>query len=227
MQFRLPKPLHGWRQFVGEVGIIVLGVLIALGFGQLVEELHWRGAVREAHANIRAETDSPNKFFAFREAASPCVRQRLDEIDAVIEKVASHRPVGRIESIGPDIGNALSDSSWQAERASQSLTHFDKVELNRLGVYYHQLESVADAVFREDAAWSELRVLEGDPSRLGPEDVAGLRRSLQHARFENYLISLISMEELKSAKQLKLVVPSANKERLALICAPLAVKTLT
>jgi type IV secretory pathway VirB2 component (pilin) len=36
MDFHLPKPL-GWREFVGEVGIIVLGVLIALGAGQVVE----------------------------------------------------------------------------------------------------------------------------------------------------------------------------------------------
>ena len=30
MHIHLPKPLHGWRVFVGEVAIIVLGVLIAL-----------------------------------------------------------------------------------------------------------------------------------------------------------------------------------------------------
>ena len=36
MRFALPKPIHGWRAFWGEVGIIVLGVLIALGAQQLV-----------------------------------------------------------------------------------------------------------------------------------------------------------------------------------------------
>ena len=30
MHFHLPKPLHGWREFAGEVAIIVIGVLIAL-----------------------------------------------------------------------------------------------------------------------------------------------------------------------------------------------------
>ena len=33
MDFHLPKPLHGWREFVGEVRTTVLGVLIALGAG--------------------------------------------------------------------------------------------------------------------------------------------------------------------------------------------------
>ena len=37
MHVHLPKPLHGWREFTGEVGIIVLGVLIALGAEQVVE----------------------------------------------------------------------------------------------------------------------------------------------------------------------------------------------
>jgi hypothetical protein len=49
--FHLPKPLHGWRQFAGEVGIIVVGVLIALGAEQLVEEWRW-------HERVRTSLDS-------------------------------------------------------------------------------------------------------------------------------------------------------------------------
>jgi len=36
MHVHLPKPLHGWRAFAGEVGIIVVGVLIALSAEQFV-----------------------------------------------------------------------------------------------------------------------------------------------------------------------------------------------
>jgi len=42
MHFHLPKPMHGWREFAGEVGIIVVGVLIALGAEHLIERWHWR-----------------------------------------------------------------------------------------------------------------------------------------------------------------------------------------
>ena len=31
MHFHLPRPLHGWREFAGEVAIILLGVVIAKG----------------------------------------------------------------------------------------------------------------------------------------------------------------------------------------------------
>ncbi len=37
MHLHLPKPLHGWREFLGEVGIIVIGVPLALGAEKVVE----------------------------------------------------------------------------------------------------------------------------------------------------------------------------------------------
>lgn len=42
MHVHLPKPLHGWRAFAGEVGIIVLGVLVALGLDQVADQIHWQ-----------------------------------------------------------------------------------------------------------------------------------------------------------------------------------------
>lgn len=42
MHIHLPKALHGWRDFLKEVGIIVLGVLIALGAEQGVEAVRDR-----------------------------------------------------------------------------------------------------------------------------------------------------------------------------------------
>ena len=50
MHVHLPKPFHGWREFIGEVGIIVIGVLIALSAEQFVEFVHDRaqaGTVRK------------------------------------------------------------------------------------------------------------------------------------------------------------------------------------
>src|SRR3569833_1608598 len=69
MHFHVPKPLHGWREFAGEVGIIVLGVLIALGTEQLVESQHWRAEVRDAKSAIHQDMAQSNRVFAYRVAA--------------------------------------------------------------------------------------------------------------------------------------------------------------
>ena len=56
MHFHLPKPLHGWREFAGEVAIIVLGVLIALGAEQLLESWRWQVRAQDARERLRAES---------------------------------------------------------------------------------------------------------------------------------------------------------------------------
>ena len=80
MHFHLPKPLHGWREFAGEVGIIVVGVLIALGAEQLVENWHWR-------SEVRADRSAPGREMAMnlanayeRFAIDPCLRPRLAQL---------------------------------------------------------------------------------------------------------------------------------------------------
>ena len=52
---QLPTPLHGWRAFAGEVGVVVLGVAIALGAGQLAEAINWRMQVSDARGALGTE----------------------------------------------------------------------------------------------------------------------------------------------------------------------------
>lgn len=80
MHVHLPKPLHGWRAFVGEVGIIVLGVLIALGAEQIVEATHQRYLAQQAEKNVRAELAYDSAFAAERVAIGDCMRASFTEL---------------------------------------------------------------------------------------------------------------------------------------------------
>ena len=80
MQPRLPIPLHGWRVFVGEVGIIVLGVLIALGAQRAVEELKAQSEIRATEAALEEEIMDSVEVADERLAVSPCLRIRLAEL---------------------------------------------------------------------------------------------------------------------------------------------------
>jgi hypothetical protein len=81
MHFHLPKPLHGWRAFAGEVGIIVLGVLIALAAEQSVEVLHERSQVEQIRTALRAELADTRARWEFMRAADVCETQRLNALD--------------------------------------------------------------------------------------------------------------------------------------------------
>lgn len=56
MHIHLPKPLHGWRELAGEVGVIVIGVLLALGAEQGIETLHRRAQVQEMTNELHAQS---------------------------------------------------------------------------------------------------------------------------------------------------------------------------
>lgn len=222
MHIHLPKPLHGWREFLGEVGIIVLGVVIAISIEQLVEAVHWRTEVRNARRSLGEDIDRSNRAFTFRAAAHGCIAARITILDKIIERAAKQQSVPVLGQIMPDIGNGLPTNAWETSRSSQTLPHFDSDSLRLYGAYFLQVGNVGRFMERESSDWGILSVLEGDPSRLGPVDIAGMRVAIKHVSFENDLIADIAGEELATAKQLGITAPPPDQIRLAEVCKPLA-----
>lgn len=92
MKIKLPKPLHGWREFFGEVGIIVLGVLIALGAQQLVEDVNARIEMRRAEAAMRLELAENNGPQAYaRVLIASCLDRQLVRIRDQAERALRSR----------------------------------------------------------------------------------------------------------------------------------------
>ena len=120
MHIHLPKPLHGWREFVGEVGIIVAGVLIALGAEQVVEAVHHRSQVHEATKKLRAESIENRKVIEFDLGS---LRNAIAEVDqdlAVLNncrqpRTAKLRPLSFVNILSP------SDTAWIGIRDSALL----------------------------------------------------------------------------------------------------------
>ena len=74
-------PRRGWRAFTGEVGIIVLGVLIAVGIGKAVEALDWREKVASAKTVLDREISETDQFnLTERQRVTPCLRRQLDRL---------------------------------------------------------------------------------------------------------------------------------------------------
>ncbi len=93
MHIHLPKPLHGWRQFVGEVGIIVLGVLIALGAEQLVQTWRLRSEARGFRKVVDHELALNFGAFQFNQSQRVCIRRRLDELQTILDRSRSGETV--------------------------------------------------------------------------------------------------------------------------------------
>ncbi len=73
MEIHKPKPWRGWREFLKEYGIIVLGVLTALGAEQGVEWLRTRTEVAETRAALRAEISQDATYALVVQAEDKCL----------------------------------------------------------------------------------------------------------------------------------------------------------
>jgi len=100
MHFHLPKPLHGWREFAGEVGIIVIGVLIALGAEQVVSAARQRQDAAAADNIIRSELDLNLGRLKSRMGIYPCMDRRIEQIQAILNKAADNPDIATPSWIG-------------------------------------------------------------------------------------------------------------------------------
>jgi hypothetical protein len=117
MHFRLPKPLHGWREFAGEVGIIVMGVLIALGAEQLVEAANWRSQVRDFREAVDHELGRNLGIYARVIEQRPCADRRLAELERFLADSAAGRQDKLLRPIGRPITQSQYSSVWDDKGA--------------------------------------------------------------------------------------------------------------
>src|SRR3954451_5693850 len=117
MHFHLPKPLHGWRAFVGEVGIIVVGVLIALGAEQVVENLRWRSEAGHFREAVDHELGRDMGVYQAALQQESCADRRLVDLERLLADSRAGRQDKLAEKIGSPVSFSLYFSVWDNKGA--------------------------------------------------------------------------------------------------------------
>ena len=205
MHFRLPKPLHGWREFVGEVGIIVIGVLIALGAEQLVATLHWRSEVRETDQRLVREMAMNLSSAYERFAIDACLRPRLTELRDQLLASGTRWPGSRatfandvyhseFPSVYRTPNRPWSQASWRTALSNDNLDYFDAQRV----LEFSALHDDVDALDKTQAEEIRASAMLGDLAFAGPISPADRRADLKTVAMLDSLDARI----LYSARQL-------------------------
>jgi hypothetical protein len=208
-----PKPVRNWREFLTEVGTIVLGVCIALTAEQAVEWWHWRNQVAEARGIIASEMAGNLAGVAVRLGAEACVESRLDELGRILDAAARSGSLPAVGNIGVAPRNNLSTGAWDSIVASQTATHFPRAELADLAVNYYYVQRAFGYVPAESQAWYTLASIVGPGRRLDPASEAELRTSLSLARGYSRSMVALSSNLINSASLRKLPFSQGDLDR--------------
>jgi len=173
MHVHLPKAFHGWRELAKEVGIIVLGVLIALSFEQLVQIWHWRNETRMTRQELASELSYDALFAGERVAIEECLRDRIKDLTAKLNNAGGHWTADPMVFGKPRkaiAGNVLVTGIPMAYRAPQRPFLSDGWETAKSSAVLDHMgrDDIHDFEFAYKGI-GEIRTLEDEETSLEPQ----------------------------------------------------------
>jgi hypothetical protein len=211
-----PGPRDNWRDFLKEIGIVVIGVLIALSAQQTVDWLHWRADVAEARAALRDEIRTNAAIAAMRAEEGRCIPTRLDEIVAW----ANGGPRPDVAAAQAAQFTGPTSTVWELTKAGQTVARMPLKERMALARFYSAVTNQESVIQNERAEVVRLAryldkpSLTPDERRRMLEDVAEARTWFRIGRNNNLWFVARAKEMGLTPKPLS----PANQARLALFC---------
>jgi hypothetical protein len=207
LRLRLFTPMHGWRAFWGEVGIIVLGVLIALAAQQIIEALNWRREVAGFRDSVRDEIEINLGSYPYRAKQKPCIEARLDELQRWLDSWRAGRPARLTGPIGVVASRVIRTSVWES-RDPGTFAHMPREEKQEYAFLYDEFANNEIHRLDERNAWFELTSFDG-ATLLDHQDQMRLQGLISRARLRDDRIDSNAERFLKRAAEKSGLSPQA------------------
>lgn len=152
---KIPTPRDGWRMFAGEVGVIVLGVLLALGAQQVAENLQMRSEVREFRRTIDHEIGLNLFVYEVRNRGSACNVRRIRELLRWVKEAKDGEPLPKIRAYSP---SALVPyrSAWDS-RDGKVFAYVPAKARQKYAEFYDELDGNTARLEEEWEAWRAIK----------------------------------------------------------------------
>jgi hypothetical protein len=208
MHFHLPKPLHGWREFAGEVGIIVIGVLIALGFEQAVESLNWASKARAAKFELHQQMVLAWVFGEEREALHQCVDEYLSKLaQDVVSSPAQWHPVpaqycgARLKRVYTPPSRPWPTEVWRSVETEGTVSHLGGSYPREASFLFDFVKTIGDENVEEGNEAAALNAL-AYPLMLTADSRTEFVKTIERLHYHNDMIALSSRQMQEQIRQL-------------------------
>lgn len=174
-------PIKNWREFTKEIGIIVIGIAIALSGEQAIEAIHHRSEVRETREALKEEMGWNIASLNQSLDRSKCGLARLDEIEKWLQSVENGRSINLVRSIAVPGAFVIHTSVWQVT-AGDAVARMPLEERMSYAELYDLVGAVDDNRSRATELWIDLanslhaRRLSDDKLLAIEGDISGIRR---------------------------------------------------
>lgn len=214
------EPVGGWRTLIQEILIVVVGVLIALGAQQLVDEWQWRRKVGDFRAAIDAELGRNLESYRLRIEQRQCVRNRLDQLGAWADAHEAGEGGRLRNAISRPLGVRLQFSVW--DQAGEAASHMPLQQRLAYAELYDEFRNYDWLRIRERELWFDIRNLQG-ARRLSDERQLDLRGMIvaAHSIDDSMAINWRSVRHKAAALGIRPLRDPEQPDWLRNLCDPL------
>lgn len=200
MHVHLPKPLHGWRQFAGEIGIIVIGVLIALAAEQVVEALHFRSVLNDYRAALHEEVAHNIATYSYRMEQDRCVDARTAELQRWLDSWRAGRPLHIHGPIGLPQSLMVFNGVW-GSRSEEIASRMPLAEQLAYSKLYDRFSANEAHRLAERSVWLALDSYQ-DATELSHDDLIRLQGLINEARYRQRTFDINAVRYTSDARAL-------------------------
>jgi hypothetical protein len=179
-RFRIPRPPQGWKALFWEVGVVFVGIVLALAADQLVDRAFWNKQVSDFRKALAAEIGATLGTYEYRQRQDACAVRRLAELERWWRGWQDGRGFIVDKPIGLPLSLAIPTSVWTSRTAdiTGQLPLEDRLTYARL---YDEIGNNNTHRLMEREAWMQLASYEG-AMRLDRQDLVRIRGLLNQAR---------------------------------------------
>lgn len=221
MEIHKPKPWHGWREFLKEYAIVVVGVLTALAAEQIVENAHWAHRVGETRAQLNGELSADARSGLEWLSQAPCLDAQLAGLR---EGLARARRTGTFHAPSHRYSPPLvkfSSEAWLNARSLQVSDHLSPQEVSAYsGVYFYPTELVGNITSLHSLA-GELEPMSRDLDRVSSSEADALAAKIGRIQELQTRTELAIILMVRASDKLGATIdpPAADNSEIAKGCA--------
>ena len=210
MEIHRPGVVRNWREFLKEVGIIVLGVSIALAGEEAVNYFNWKQEVSIVEDSVDDELADALFSAMERVKIADCQKRTLDRLDQLADEshgtlVIRNPPLRRMRLWG--------SAAWDAAVASGAIAHMRHDKRNTYANLFSFLHLFRDLNLRQEELWARIDTYQ-HPRALTDESRDRFAESISQLRALTGTMNIAAQQFVEQAKPLHLQLNPENAAEL-------------
>ena len=197
-----PKPVHSLREFLSEISVIVIGILIALSLEQGVEAWRLREKIDAGEASIRAEFSDQLAYATLFLKLKPTLDTQVEKLEAAAV-AGDHAEAARLaSSVAPFEMRPWSVSAWDAAASEQIVSHIDSSRRRNYQILRRQVTTMSEIQYRLKDNYATLlgaRLLVHSDAIVAEQINAA-----EHLRSDSVLATIVASTMIERASKLGL-----------------------